>query len=373
MAMHGMLAAGLAALALTAGAKPSPVKLMLPKTDATVRVQTDGQRAFFDLPDEERRTRQGDASTRAEWVAVGWHPEPVVFVWDGIKSRKCDLRFRIWREEDDACVCDTNFLFLTTGRFTWDNFRIGTAYRWSLDVKGKGSATSRFVTEDRPPRFVRVPGVPNMRDLGGWRTADGRRVRQGLVYRSANLCENSCECAERPPRTRLTPETCHYMTNALAIRTELDLRGARECEGLFASPLGPSVCRVQISSGCYGTMTGAVERAACLAELRLIADARNLPLLFHCSSGQDRTGTLAFVVNGLLGVASDDLARDWDATVLWNNEHDWFNRNNSYAALLKVMDAYPGATLNERIAAYAHDIGFTDADIARLRATLLED
>lgn len=364
----------LMAAALTAGtgcAGESPVKLMIPKKNAAVSVLTEGQRAFFALGDDARRAPQGDPVTRAEWVALGWYPQPVAFVWDGIKTRKCDIRFRIWREEDDVCVCDTNFLYLTTGRFEWDNFRVGTAYRWGLDVKGKGSASSRFVTEDIPPRLVRVPGVPNLRDLGGWKTADGRRVRQGLLYRSANLCENAAECKERPPRTRLTPATRAYMTGVLGIRTELDLRSPKECEGLGESPLGPSVRRVEISSGCYGQMMGDSEKAACLKCLRLILDEKNLPLLFHCSGGRDRTGTLAFIVNGLLGVSEEDLARDWDATALWDNEHGWFNRNNSYAALLGVMKKFPGKTLNDRIEAYVKSIGFTDDEIARLRNLLL--
>lgn len=364
----------LMAVALTAGtgcAGESPIKLMIPRKDATVSVLTEGQRAFFALDDDARRKVQGDPRTRAEWVAVGWHPQPVTFVWDGIKTRKCDIRFRIWREEDDVCVCDTNFLYLTTGRFEWDNFRVGTAYRWGLDVKGKGSATSRFVTEDLPPRIVRVPGVPNLRDLGGWKTADGRRVRQGLLYRSANLCENAGECKERPPRTRLTPATRAYMTGVLGIRTELDLRSPKECEGLVESPLGPSVRRVEVSSGCYGQMAGDSAKEACLKSLRLILDEKNLPLLFHCSGGRDRTGTLAFIVNGLLGVSEEDLARDWDATALWDNEHDWFNRNNSYAALLKTMKQFTGQTLNDRIETYVKSIGFTDEEIARLRNQLL--
>ena len=363
------------AVLMTAGtscATPSPVKLMIPKADATVSVLTEGQRAFFALLDETRRLAHSNAVTRAEWLALGWHPQTVAFVWDGFKTRREQVRFRIWREEDDVCICDTNFLYLTTGRFEWDNFRVGTAYRWGLDVKGKGSATSRFVTEDVPPRLIRVPGVPNLRDLGGWKTADGRRVRQGLLYRSANLCENAAECPGRPPRSRMTPTTCHYMTNALGIRTELDLRNPSECEGLVGSPLGPSVRRVEISSGSYSQMDQPWAKKALLRDLRLIVDGRNLPLLFHCSGGRDRTGTLAFIVNGLLGVSPDDLARDWDATALWDNERDWFNRNNSYAVLLTVMDKYPGSTLNERIEAYVKSIGFGDDEITRLRELLLK-
>ena len=346
--------------------------VMLPENGATVPLLNDGQKAFFASSDGFRRAVFTNAVTRTKWVESGWHPRPVTFVWDGIATRKEKVRFRIWREGDGVCVCDTNFLYLTTGRFEWDNFRVGTAYRWELDVAGKGTAESRFVTEDRPPRLIRVPGVANLRDLGGWRTASGRRVRQGLLYRSANLCENADECAERPPRSRMTPETCRYMTDTLGIRTELDLRTPKECEGLRVSPLGPSVRRVEISSGCYSQMDKPWAKEALLKDLRLVADERNLPLLFHCSGGRDRTGTLAFVINGLLGVSAEALARDWEATALWDTEHDWFNPSNSYAALLAVMDGYPASTLNERIEAYVKSAGFADAEIAHLRSLLLQ-
>ena len=373
MIARSLLCAGIFALSLSARAAEScPIRLMFPAEGASVPVLTDAQKAFFDSPDELRRGCAGDAAYRSSLLEIGWLPRPVAFVWDGIKTRKCQVRFRIWREGDGVCVCDTNLAFHAMSRFVWDNFRVGTAYRWSVAAKGKGEATGRFVTADQPPRLLRAEGVHNLRDLGGWRTRDGRRVRQGLLFRSANLCENSCECAERPPRLRVTAADCHFLTNSLGIRTELDLRGPKECEGLSSSPLGLSVRRVEISSGCYGEMSRQSAKDACLRELRLIADGRNLPLLFHCSSGQDRTGTLAFIVNGLLGVPPEDLARDWDATMLWNNEHDWFNRNVSYAALLKVIEDYPGLTLNDRIASYVKSIGFTDEEIARLRGMLLE-
>ena len=358
-------------LAATCGAA-SAVELMLPADGATVPLLSDGQKAFFDSSDGERLAKAGDAVYRADLLALGWYPQPVVFVWSGINSRKERLHFRIWREEDGVCVCDTNFVYLTTGRFEWDNFRVGCRYHWSVDVAGKGSATGLFSTEDRPPRLIRVPGVPNVRDLGGWRTADGRRVKQGLLYRSANLCENATECPGELPRMRLDDSGVNFMTNALGICTELDLRGPKECEGLAGSPLGQSVRRVEISSGCYSQMNEPWAKEACRRALELVGDERNLPLLFHCSSGQDRTGTLAFLINGLLGVSPEDLVRDWEASALWKDEHDWFNRNNTYAALLAVMDRYPGETLNARIESYVKSTGFSDADVARLRELLLE-
>lgn len=348
------------------------LQLMLPREGAVVPVLSEGQKAFFDMPDAERLAKADDVSWRADLLALGWYPKPVVFVWTGINSRKERIHFRIWREEDGACVCDTNFVYLTAGRFEWDNFRVGSRYRWEVDVAGKGARSGSFVTEDSSPRLIRVPGVPNVRDLGGWRTLDGRCVKQGLLYRSANLCENANECPDGVPRMRLDEAGLHFMTNALGIRTELDLRAPDACRGLDGSPLGPSVARVEISSGCYDQMDEPWAKEACRKDLECIAAAKNLPLLFHCSSGQDRTGTLAFLVNGLLGVSPEDLVRDWEASALWKDEHSWFNRSNTYAKLLAVMDKYPGATLNARIESYVKSTGFTEDGIARLRTLLLQ-
>lgn len=348
------------------------LQLMLPREGSVVPTLSAGQQAFFATSDAERLAKAGDTVYRTDLLALGWYPKPTVFVWTGINSRKEKLRFRIWRETDGVCVCDTNFVHLTAGRFEWDNFRIGTGYRWELDVSGRETRQGTFRTEDCPPRLIRVPGVPNVRDLGGWKTSDGRRVKQGVLYRSANLCENSNECPDGKPLSRLDAAGVHFMTNALAVRTELDLRAPDACKGLEGSPLGVSVKRVEISSGCYGQMDEPWAKEACRKGLELVADAANLPLLFHCSSGQDRTGTLAFLVNGILGVSPEDLVRDWEASALWKDEHDWFNRNNTYAALLEVMNRYPGETLNDRIVSYVKSTGFTDDGIARLRSLLKE-
>jgi len=354
-------------------ASASVPALLLPREGAVVPILNEGQRSFFDSSDAFRKDALTNLSARAEWVAFGWYPRPVTFVWDGINSRKERLRFRIWREDDGVCVCDTNFVYLTTGRFEWDNFRTACGYRWEVDVAGKGCAKGTFRTEDRPPRLLRDPGIPNLRDLGGWKTADGRRVKQGLLYRSANLCENADECPDGKVRLRTTPETRRYLSEDLGIRTELDLRTPKECRGLESSPIGDAVRRVEISSGCYAQMKEPWAKEALRKDLELILDAKNLPILFHCSGGRDRTGALAFIVNGLLGVSEEDLARDWDATALWDTEHDWYNRDTSYAQLLAVMNGCPGKTLNARIEAYVESVGFGKDGVVRLRALLLEE
>ncbi|MBR5388667.1 MAG: tyrosine-protein phosphatase, partial [Clostridia bacterium] len=45
-----------------------------------------------------------------------------------------------------------------------------------------------------------------------------------------------------------------------------------------------------------------------------LTDEKNYPIYVHCNAGADRTGTVAFLINGLLGVSFEDLTRDFELT-----------------------------------------------------------
>lgn len=64
------------------------------------------------------------------------------------------------------------------------NLKIATTYYWSVSAGDVVSDVSSFSTADCQPRNIYCDGVTNMRDLGGWKTTDGKRVKQGLLYRS---------------------------------------------------------------------------------------------------------------------------------------------------------------------------------------------
>ena len=449
--MKSILAIVLAAVCRAAFA----VELMLPGDGATVPLLGDGQKAFFDLPDAERLERAGDAAWRADLLALGWWPKPVVFVWSGINSRKERLRFRIWREEDGVCVCDTNFIYLTTGRFEWDNFRVGCGYRWEVDVEGKGSASATFRTEDRPPRLLRVPGVPNVRDLGGRIGLGGRRVRQGRVFRSAGLNDNAegvyftrdelekaglvtpkmlenekkikahiakykgyqadpktfprshkgwqawakrhpgapvadyfarriaddeaslsklfkLEKSRKPGKNRLDDATRSYLVDTLGIKSDIDLRSDKECYGMTGSPMGERATWFHYSSSAYAGMQSTTGKDAFKKVFAVFLDEKNYPIDFHCIAGQDRTGAVAFILNGLLGVAEEELYLDWEVTGFWNPSTS-FNHARRFDKLVEgFMKKVPGATLHEKIENYVLALGFTKADIEKFRSMMLE-
>ena len=104
----------------------------------------------------------------------------------------------------------------------------------------------------------------------------------------------------------------------------------------------------------------------------MLLDAKNYPLVFHCIAGADRTGTLAYVVEALCGVSDGDMLFDWELTALVNLDVG-FAHEKRYDKLVDGFLNYPGSTTAERVAAFVKSLGFTDADIARLREILLED
>ena len=225
-----------------------------------------------------------------------------------------------------------------------------------------------FKTEETP-RTISLENVPNSRDMGGWKTIDGNKLKQGVVYRTA-LLDN------------ITEEGKQKAKEVYGIKTDLDLREADEGEIQGVSPLGTDVRYVNIS-GCYyvgGNMginlTKNWENVA--NELRVFADANNYPILFHCSYGRDRTGTLAMLLQGLCGVDKEDLYRDYELSWL----HTWSAGGSTPASQVMLnlnltfdyLDTLlPNGTLAQKIEAYMLMIGLTPAEISSIRANLLEN
>ena len=165
-------------------------------------------------------------------------------------------------------------------------------------------------------RRITFERVFNVRDLGGIATSDGATVRSGLVFRADGV--NRLDGADLE------------VAKALGLRTVVDLRthGEVEHRGRFPSEHIPvqwhhlpvleqmwSERQLEATDGAVAFLRDRyldmlVEGGASIARtVELVAD--EAPLLFHCSAGKDRTGVVAAVVLGLLGVSHEDIAEDY--------------------------------------------------------------
>ncbi len=170
---------------------------------------------------------------------------------------------------------------------------------------------------ESPARLVPLSGSFNFRDLGGYPSADDRVTRWGTLFRSDTLHE-------------LTEDDVALL-RSLGLATIVDLRTSRELERTGRGPLGPEPIAYHhlsvIQDGGGEAMAAPappgedlserylwyldVGRAPLVAALGLMSTAENLPLVFHCAAGKDRTGVLAALVLDILGVEADVIVADY--------------------------------------------------------------
>ena len=94
------------------------------------------------------------------------------------------------------------------------------------------------------------------------------------------------------------------------------------------------------------------------------------PVYFHCAIGRDRTGTLAFLLEGVLGMSKSDIYKDYELT-----NFSYFNTPCSKGQLddmFATVEAMEGETLEQKFRAYLTSyFGITNAAIDAFRATML--
>ena len=259
---------------------------------------------------------------------------------------------------------------------------------------------------------VVIEGVPNLRDLGGLRGADGRAIRPGRLYRAELLT------AVAPNESNAVwDEARREEYEALGLALVVDLRSDPERLGSpSAWALGPGVqvVEIPIDDGAPGSATDLVapilrgERSAFTRDdfvryyatmlegrgadlvrgVRAVADAGGRPALIHCSAGKDRTGVLVAMLLHLLGVDRAAIVADYARTgeVRPNRVGRYrrvFEERGIDPEAVRLMFETPAdvfaAALDGLVArhgsvrGYLEAHGLTDEDVERLRSALLED
>ena len=270
-----------------------------------------------------------------------------------------------------------NYYWRVTARGRCGKFNCGPRCGCKESRSCVRSEIATFRTEDVAPRWIEIEGdVRNIRDFGGWRTADGRHVRQGMVYRGQGLNSNSVT-GERQGRNRLTVEDLKYLTGTLGIRTDLDLRSKGETADLAESPLGQGVKFINCSSQAYKGIFDDKGKKTMAENFRVFCNPTNYPIYFHCIGGADRTGSLAYVMLGILGVDRHDIETDWESTFYPNIPDDIHEDPNYWCHESHFNDGFAkygkdGDIWNRRIELYLLDCGVTPKEIARFRSIMLE-
>lgn len=231
-----------------------------------------------------------------------------------------------------------------------------------------GGKTYKIVPEGGV-RMIYTPSVWNVRDLGGW-ACTGGRVKYGKIFRGGHF--GSITAADKAT-----------ITDWLGVKADIDLRNNTETGGATASPLGGSVEYFHQSLDYYANAvntSAASARTVSVLKKVMACVAANKPCYFHCMSGADRTGTIAYLLLSLLGVSQSDKDKDYELTAFSdetdgrrfrNSNYNSTNGNGWYPLIKYFRDTYTGENDNEKVVAWAVANGITAAEINAFRAAMI--
>lgn len=290
--------------------------------NATINLITEFNGEEIDLCDktvreylnEKNENEQSDIIYK--YTSLGCTYQNAVFKWDSDGSTNYKVYFSDNKKMENALVYETNDISI----YNEVSLVPGKTYYWKVegDTEGSTSKVDTFKTKDAPVRYITTDGIINVRDIGGWKAGD-KKVKYEQIYRGGKtntIGDNICSDIDYK-----------LFREELGIHTEIDLRTAGHDDGnQTRSVFGNDVNYLKASMGGYNyilpgfsqsnpkrnfdsTSTTSIRRI-----FDILGDEKNYPVYFHCNAGADRTGTLAFLINGVLGVVYEDLTRDFELT-----------------------------------------------------------
>ncbi len=264
------------------------------------------------------KTEAQQAQALQQYDGLRLTKQALTFTWESAGSKLYTVTFADNEGYENPWVYETPIPSIEPAGI----FLPGTTYYYKVEAKDTGALVleDSFTTKDAPVRFITAYEVTNVRDLGGWKTESGKTLRYGLLYRGG---------ITNPAGENNFPEKdAALLRDTLGIRTEIDLRTPRQDDrNQTVSILGEDAAYYKTPIHGYGCIIPGFQQFSpvyrayspsitdSIREIfHILSDESNYPIYFHCNAGADRTGTVAYLISGVLGVPYEDLTRDFELT-----------------------------------------------------------
>ena len=291
-----------------------------------------------------------------------------------------DKTVKLW--EDDGWSRE---MTVESGEYYVNIINLRPNAHYHYEVKGAGGKTvtsGEFNTRGLVYQVLFKANVRNARDLGGWKTKDGKKmVKYRMIYRGGRLQAST-----------LTSKRGKEDLKAQGILAQLDLRGhtssgAQEYLNREDSPLEKmwgndfAFCAPCIEKGYTQMLKSDGAKVKQCFEFVAACVKANKPVYYHCSLGRDRTGTLSMLLLGVLGVDEGDISKEYELTQF--APFEWATSTGESTKMTRLVD-YKGAanyiwnsfvgegeSFAQGVEKYLLSIGVSQAVIDEFRSQML--
>ena len=313
----------------------------------------------------------------------------------------------LYLASDQTFETDVKQYATDQGSYTFEYLVPSYTYYWKAVSKKSQTEFDGgvFTVNEDNILFSNYSVIGNMRDLGGWKTSENSRIKYNMIYRGRNP-------------DSLTIKQIEALTEQYGFKTQFDLRcdsdrgiGVNICTGVnyyytnttryYQQAFGAFLDK---KAGRCVTPDADNDHRLTYAQLyyklfHVLANEQSYPLYFHCIHGADRTGTLAILIEGLLGVSEEDIVKDYELTS-FNSKSGFRHRgisnsddathpergtdfvypykdrdsNNGYQGFINLIKQSNGATFKDKVATFLKaKIGLEDEVIESIRNILIEE
>ena len=272
-------------------------------------------------------------------------PDGYEIKWESVLGAS-SYRITVSENEDMSDPVQTASTNARTLAYTVSNMIPGHNYHCTVSAQYTDEYGTdiykAFIRASGRRRMIKAESVGNVRDLGGLCTENGKHVRYGLLFRGSRLNAQGITISNDDSKVLLN----------LGIKADLDLRQNEsgklgDCYTTRKSPLGSDVDWELFPRANESYFAQLRKNDEYIKAIQWMIDELKAgkPVYFHCKTGADRTGTLAFLIESLLGVTETDKSIDFELTSFFYDfgdpkEYAFRSRSLSRTIVIAGKDKY---------------------------------
>lgn len=252
-------------------------------------------------------------------------------------------------------------LSVTSGSKAVTNLTPGITGAYVVESRSGNVVAAGLLKPRGKLRMIDAQSTFNIRDLGGW-ACDGGNVKYGMLFRGGEI----------------GTEDADLFHDLLGIRAELNLRWDDEVARDY-SLVGNDVDFKHISGPWYSigeNPNWPAEAHKQILDYVMDNIIAGNPVYFHCAAGADRTGTVAFFLEAILGMSQSDMDKEYELTSFYTgiSSDAYARRRNEdeWRSFMAQFNSYSGNTMRDRVVNWAETIGVSIDKINAFRAAIID-